>query len=189
MRVTWGGVADRRDRMMVVGARMGRIGKNIKMFRDQANMTQDELATRVNLAGGAQIAQFEAGTKAPSLEKAMDIATQVGVSLSQLVGEHPPPGSAPGHVTNHIHGDNQTVYQHVEHATLLSEEMEQRLTALLREHLDTHRAELLRLFDVAALRQAIQEAVRDGMRDALRRTDGTPPRRPEEVSRRVRQEG
>ena len=162
---------------MTQGVRAVRIGKNLKMFRDQANMTQDELATGVNLAGGAQIAQYEAGTKLPSLEKAMDIATQLGVSLSQLVGEHPPPGSLPGHVTNHIHGDNQTVYQHVERACLVTEETETLLTTLVQQQLEAHRLELMRLFNPQALLAAVQEAVRAGMLDALR-ANGSAAARP-----------
>lgn len=159
------------------GVRAVRIGKNIKMFRDQASMTQDELATNVNLAGGAQISQFEAGTKSPTLEKAMDIATQLGVSLSQLVGEHPPPGTVGGHVTNHIHGDNQTVYQHVERACLLGEEAETLLSTLVQQHLDNHRQELARMFNPQALLAVVQEAVRAGMQEALvaRVGDGARP--------------
>jgi len=165
---------------MTQGVRAVRIGKNMKMFRDQANMTQEELATGVNLAGGAQIAQYEAGTKLPSLEKAMDIATQLGVSLSQLVGEHPPPGTLPGHVTNHIHGDNQTVYQHVERACLVTEDTETLLTALIQQQLEAHRLELVRLLNPQALLQAVQEAVCLGMQEALRGSaiDGPRPLRP-----------
>jgi transcriptional regulator with XRE-family HTH domain len=159
---------------MTQGARAVRIGKNIKMFRDQASLTQEELATRVNLAGGAQIAQYEAGTKTPSLEKAMDIAIQLGVSLSQLVGEHPPPGTALGHVTNHIHGDNQTVYQHVERACLLTEETETLLAHLVEQALDGHRLALQQLYDPRALLQAVQEAVRLGLQEALAGSAPTP---------------
>lgn len=151
---------------MSQGVRTVRIGKNIRMFRDQASMTQDELATQVNLSGGAQIAQYEAGSKMPTLEKAMDIATQLGVSLSQLVGEHPPPGSPCGHVTNHIHGDNQTVYQHVERACLLGEEGGTLLSTVMQQHLEAHRLELLRLFNPQALREAVREAVREALRAA-----------------------
>lgn len=153
---------------MSQGVRTVRIGKNIRMFRDQASMTQDELATQVNLSGGAQIAQYEAGSKMPTLEKAMDIATQLGVSLSQLVGEHPPPGSPCGHVTNHIHGDNQTVYQHVERACLLGEEGGTLLQTLLTQHLEQQRLELARVLSPQALSEVVREAVRLGMQEALR---------------------
>jgi transcriptional regulator with XRE-family HTH domain len=164
---------------MTQGVRAVRIGKNIKMFRDQANMTQDELATQVNLAGGPQISQYESGSKLPSLEKAMDIAIQLGVSLSQLVGEHPPPGTLSGHVTNHIHGDNQTVYQHVERACLVTEDTETLLTTLIQQQLEQHRLELVRLFNPTTLLQAVQEAVCLGMQEALRGSgpDGIPPLR------------
>jgi transcriptional regulator with XRE-family HTH domain len=161
---------------MTQGARAVRIGKNIKMFRDQADMTQEELATQLGLAGGAQISQFEAGTKLPPLEKAMDIASQLGVSLSQLVGEHPPPGTLPGHVTNHIHGDNQTVYQHVERACMVTEDTETLLTTLVQQQLEQHRLELVRLFNPATLLAAVQEAVRLGMQEALRANGSEAPR-------------
>lgn len=149
---------------------MLRIGKNIKMFRDQLDMTQEELAARVNLSGGAQIAQFEAGTKVPSLEKAMDIATQLGVTLAQLVGEVAPPTT----VTNNANGDHQTVYQHVE-GSLLPEDLEQTFAESLRTHLTMHRTELQRIFDVTVVAEAIRLAVRDGMREASQGADGSRP--------------
>lgn len=149
---------------------MLRIGKNIKMFRDQLDMTQEELATRVNLSGGAQIAQFEAGTKVPSLEKAMDIATQLGVTLAQLVGEVAPPTT----VTNNANGDHQTVYQHVE-GCLLPDEVEQTLNDSLRSQLEVHCTALRQIFDVTVMAEAIRLAVREGMREAFPSQDGQRP--------------
>jgi DNA-binding XRE family transcriptional regulator len=105
-----------------------RLGKNIKMLRDQHDMTQDALAGRVHFSSGAVIAAIEAGEKTPSLWKAMDMAIQLGVSLSELVGEHAR-GSGTM-VTNNANGDHQTVYQHVE-GGILTEDLEAKLAGVV----------------------------------------------------------
>jgi transcriptional regulator with XRE-family HTH domain len=141
---------------MTQGVRAVRIGKNMRMFRDQANMTQEALATGVNLAGGAQIAQYEAGTKLPSLEKAMDIATQLGVSLSQLVGELPPVLSGSPITNNVVNGEHHTVYQHVEGPLLMSDAFEARLRKVVEEVVDARCEKLLE-----EMRRIVQDVVRE----------------------------
>jgi hypothetical protein len=70
----------------------------------------------------------EAGEKTPSLWKAMDMAIQLGVSLSELVGEHTRGTGTV--VTNNANGDHQTVYQHVE-GGVLTEDLEAKLAAVV----------------------------------------------------------
>lgn len=149
---------------------MGQTGKNLRMYREKAGLTQEELARLVRYSDKAMIAQIEAGVKSPSLEKAQDLAVQLGITLSQLVGEVAPPTT----VTNNANGDHQTVYQHVEGA-MLSEEMEQSLSDSLKAHLEVHRQELARLFDVTVVAEALRLAVREGMREALLGPDGPRP--------------
>ena len=155
---------------------MGQTGKNLRMYREKAGLTQEQLAQLVRYSDKAMISMIEAGVKSPSLEKAQDLAVQLGITLSQLVGEAPPPTT----VTNNANGDHQTVYQHVEGA-VLPEEFEHTLAERLREHLALHRQELARLFDVTVVAEVIRLAVREGMRDALTGADGM--RRQESLER------
>src|SRR5262245_6284090 len=100
----------RRGRRGIIGAkRMSRIGRNIQMRRDRLGLTQAQLGTAVGYSDGSMIAQIEGGVKSPTLDKAQDIAIQLGISLSELVGE-----TVPVHtVTNHASGDH-TVIQNIE---------------------------------------------------------------------------
>jgi len=129
--------------------RIQRIGKNIKMYRDQCDVTQDDLANRVGFASGATISAIEAGEKAPSVEKLMDIAIQLGVGVGQLVGEQSA-GSA--HITNNANGDHQTVYQHVEGLLAQSEDFQAVLRDMVREELETHRAQVVADVEAATRR-------------------------------------
>jgi len=79
------------------------------MYRERLGLTQEQLAERVHYANAGMISQIEDGLKSPSLEKAQDLAIQLGVSLSALVGE-----TVPLHtVTNNASGDH-TVIQNIE---------------------------------------------------------------------------
>lgn len=120
--------------------RVQRIGKNIRMYRDQIGVTQDDLATRVGFASGATISAIEAGEKAPSVEKLMDIAIQLGIGVSQLVGEQ---SAGTAHITNNANGDHQTVYQHVEGLMAQSEEVQAALRDMVREELAAHLAQVV----------------------------------------------
>jgi len=79
------------------------------MYREQSGLTQEQLAERVHYSNAGMISQIEDGLKSPSLEKAQDLAIQLGVSLSELVGDTPPRHT----VTNHASGDH-TVIQNIE---------------------------------------------------------------------------
>ncbi len=60
------------------------VGLKIRRFRLERNMTQEELAFRVNTSA-AYISNIENGNKHPSLEKLTDIASVLGVTLNDLV--------------------------------------------------------------------------------------------------------
>lgn len=88
---------------------MSQTGKNVRMYRERLKWTQETLAEKVGYANAGMISQIEDGLKSPSLEKAQDLAVQLGVSLSQLVGE----GRGCHTVTNTATGDH-TVIQNIE---------------------------------------------------------------------------
>jgi transcriptional regulator with XRE-family HTH domain len=88
---------------------MSQTGKNVRMFRERLKWTQEQLAAKVGYSNAGMISQIEDGLKSPSLEKAQDLAVQLGVSLSQLVGDAP----AWHTVTNNATGDH-TVIQNIE---------------------------------------------------------------------------
>lgn len=61
------------------------IGENVKRLRIAARMSQSELAERVNVSA-PMICQVERGTKAPSLQLAMEIANVLGCEVNELAG-------------------------------------------------------------------------------------------------------
>ena len=139
------------------GAYGKRIGRALKLCRGLGQLSQEELAARVGLSSGAVIAAYEAGDKTPTLERAIEMALVLGVSLSQLTGEqliaHLP------HVTNNVvNGEGHTVYQHVEGGTaLLLEAMQQTVRQVVQEELAAGRAVLLH-----ELRGVLREVAREG---------------------------
>jgi transcriptional regulator with XRE-family HTH domain len=137
---------------MMGSTRSMRVGKQMKALREEARLTQDDLASRAQLASGALIAQYEAGTKMPSLDKSMDLAIQLGVSLSELVGEHARGTTA--RITCNANGDHQTVYQHVE-GLMLTDDLEATLARLVTRVLDAQRPMLLEAV-TTAVRQVLQ---------------------------------
>jgi transcriptional regulator with XRE-family HTH domain len=120
---------------------MSQFGKNVEMYRKRLAWTQGELAQKVGYAHAGMISQIEDGLKSPSLEKAQDLAVQLGVSLSQLVGETPALHS----VTNNATGDH-TVIQNIEghYCAVHHEDLQAGLRELLRAALDEHRQWLVR---------------------------------------------
>lgn len=57
---------------------------SIKYFRNQANLTQQELADKAKL-GLASIQRYEKGTRFPSVKALESIAEALGVSLNRLI--------------------------------------------------------------------------------------------------------
>lgn len=62
---------------------MGTVSSNIRMYREQRKMTQDELAKRVGVTQTA-IWMFESGKITPRLVVADKISKALGVTLEQL---------------------------------------------------------------------------------------------------------
>lgn len=62
---------------------MGTVSSNIRMYREQKKMTQDELAKRVGVTQTA-VWMFESGKITPRLVVADKIAKALGVTLEQL---------------------------------------------------------------------------------------------------------
>lgn len=120
---------------------MSQTGKNVKMYRERLKWTQEQLAAKVGYSNAGMISQIEDGLKSPSLEKAQDLAVQLGVSLSQLVGDINPFHT----VTNNANGDH-AVIQNVEghYCAVHREDLQAVLQAFVRNALDEHRASLVR---------------------------------------------
>ena len=60
------------------------VGRRIKYFRIQKNITQEELAFEINTSP-AYISNIERGKKKPSLQKLFEISDILGVTINDLV--------------------------------------------------------------------------------------------------------
>ncbi len=63
------------------------IGMNIRARRRELNMTQKELADKVQVCQ-AMICQIERGTKTPTLPLGQEIAQALGVSVNYLLDQN-----------------------------------------------------------------------------------------------------
>lgn len=63
-----------------------RIGKNIATFRKGANLTQAELAQKINYSDKS-VSKWESGNGAPDVYVLMSLAELFGVTVNDLVGE------------------------------------------------------------------------------------------------------
>lgn len=146
------------------GVRTAKLPPNLKRYREAAQLKQNELGKLLGHKDGAQVSAWEAGDKVPTLELTLEMAAQLGVSTSQLVGEVPP--TVPGaHVTNNVvNGEHHTVYQHVEGPLLMSDDALARLRTVVEEVVDARCAQLL-----DELRQLVRDVLKE-QRD-LRRAE------------------
>ena len=55
----------------------------IRFYREKAGLTREELAKRVNISE-AELKAYEGGFESPTLDKAMAIATELGVTMYDL---------------------------------------------------------------------------------------------------------
>lgn len=62
------------------------LGKNVKKFREKANMSQKELANRVYCTD-TMIFYIEKDVKMPSLQLAANIAKALGCTVDELIEE------------------------------------------------------------------------------------------------------
>ncbi|MFS0862555.1 helix-turn-helix domain-containing protein [Fredinandcohnia sp. 179-A 10B2 NHS] len=65
---------------------MNRFGENLKMVREQKNMTVQELALNVRVGSGT-IEKYEKGAKAPDIQTLLRISTVLDVPASELSEE------------------------------------------------------------------------------------------------------
>lgn len=63
---------------------MSTIGENIKMYREQRKMSQEELALRVRV-GTATIQKYESGEQIPDTQTILKLSTVLDVPASELL--------------------------------------------------------------------------------------------------------
>ena len=61
------------------------IGQNIKRLRNQAGITQTQLAEKMGVYGSGSISQWESGFCNPSLENVKKIAEILGVTANDIL--------------------------------------------------------------------------------------------------------
>lgn len=62
------------------------IGENIKLYREQASLTQEALATKIGISKSA-ISMYENGNREPDLSTIQQIADALEVNMSTLIGQ------------------------------------------------------------------------------------------------------
>jgi DNA-binding XRE family transcriptional regulator len=157
----------REDGTVVVGVRTQKVSKNLKQFREQAGLKQNELGLLVGHKSGAKVSMWESGAGVPPLELAAELAAHLGVTTSQLLGEAEPPSQG-SHVTNNvINGDQHTIYQHVEGgALLMTAELQQAIRTIVEEVVDARCQQLA---------TQLEQTFRQALREAARAADGADP--------------
>jgi len=65
------------------------ISKNVKKFRQQAGLSQDQMARKAGIPYSTYL-KIESGTTPnPSIQNVLNIAEALGISLDELVGRKP----------------------------------------------------------------------------------------------------
>lgn len=65
---------------------MASIGHNIKMFRERAGISQDDLALKIRV-GTRTIQRYESGEQTPTMQTMLKISTALDVPASELIRE------------------------------------------------------------------------------------------------------
>ncbi|WP_019156114.1 helix-turn-helix domain-containing protein [Robertmurraya massiliosenegalensis] len=63
---------------------MASIGDNIKLYRERANMSQEELAVKIRV-GTTRIEKYESGQHIPTKETLLKISTVLDVPATELL--------------------------------------------------------------------------------------------------------
>ena len=69
------------------------ISKNVKKFRQLADLSQDQMARKAGMPYSTYLKIENGTTPNPSIQNVLNIADALGISLDELVGKKPP-GSA-----------------------------------------------------------------------------------------------
>lgn len=63
---------------------MTSIGNNMKRFREERHMTQQELAVKIRV-GTAKIEKYESGTQIPDSQTILKISTVLDIPVAELI--------------------------------------------------------------------------------------------------------
>lgn len=116
------------------------IGDNIKSYRKQAHLTQEELAKLVGV-GRTSITQWETGAQTPLMGNVQKLAGALGVQTSDLVGEAEiDPRKADGHPVKLVvsRGVLVPVVGRVHAGTFEPEEVAERVVHVAEEVIEGH---------------------------------------------------
>lgn len=116
------------------------IGDNIKSYRKQAHLTQEELAKLVGV-GRTSITQWETGAQTPLMGNVQKLAGALGVQTSDLVGEAEiGPRKADGHPVKLVvsRGVLVPVVGRVHAGTFEPEEVAERVVHVAEEVIEGH---------------------------------------------------
>lgn len=68
---------------------MSKVGKNIKSWRENKNMSIQELALKIR-CGAKTIEKYESGVNIPNIQTILKISTALDVPASEFIDEYPP---------------------------------------------------------------------------------------------------
>ena len=66
------------------------VSKNVKKFRQQAGLSQDQMARKAGMPYSTYLKIENGTTPNPSIQNVLNIADALGISLDELVGKKPP---------------------------------------------------------------------------------------------------
>ncbi len=122
---------------------MTHVGRTISQLRKQNDMTQMELAEKLNISFQA-VSNWERGTSMPDISKLPELAKLFGVTIDDLLGET-------SELINHA-ADN-TVEEYLEHNEVTVEQLSEAAPILKPSQVETvfQKTKVVRLAEVAAL--------------------------------------
>ena len=66
---------------------MTRIGENIRKFREEKNLSQEQLAVKIR-CGTKKIEDYENGIASPNLDTILKISTVLDIPAAELLAQH-----------------------------------------------------------------------------------------------------
>ncbi|MBQ7955658.1 MAG: helix-turn-helix transcriptional regulator [Lachnospiraceae bacterium] len=64
----------------------GKVGGNIRKYREKSGLTQSQLAKKIGVEGSSRISNWEQGANNPPADMIADICEALNVSASELLG-------------------------------------------------------------------------------------------------------